>query len=140
MKDLLSPFKRAKAAATSAAARHATNVADRAAKTIRQLDESHEEIADHADTVAKATRVAAAVAVTGAAVAAPTGLTAVGVALGVVSAPILTTAAPVLLLIAGGALTISAAASLYSKSRRRKSLMTPQTPMSPSDVEVNRDS
>lgn len=140
MKDLLSPFKRAKAAASQAAGRHAIHVADRAAQTIRQLDESHEEIADHADTVAKATRVAAAVAVTGAAIAAPTGLTAVGVALGVFSAPIITTVAPVLLVIAGGALTISAAASLYSKSRRRKSRKGAQSPLSPSDVEVNRES
>ncbi len=139
MKDLLSPFKRVKAAATEMAGRHAAHVADRAAAKIRQLDQSHEEIADHADTVAKATRVAAGVAVTGAAIAAPTGLTAVGVALGVVSAPIITTVAPILIVIAGSAITISAAASLYSKSRKRKLLKDALALSTPPDAEENRE-
>jgi hypothetical protein len=81
---------------------------------------NHETIAEHADTTAKATRVAAAVAVAGATVAAPTGLGAVGVALGVISAPAIVSLAPILVFVAGGAAAISAAASLFSKSRRQK--------------------
>jgi hypothetical protein len=81
---------------------------------------SYKTIAEHADTTAKATRVAAAVAVAGATVAAPTGLGAVGVALGLVSAPAIVSLAPILVAVAGGAAAISAAASLYSKSRRNK--------------------
>jgi hypothetical protein len=87
---------------------------------LKKVDENHEQIADHADSLAKATRVAAGVAVVGAAVAAPTGLAAVGVAVGVVSAPLIVTAAPILVAVAGGAITVSAAASLYSKARRKK--------------------
>ena len=44
--------------------------------------ETHEKVAAAADTTAKATRVVAGAAVAGAFVAAPTGLTAVGVSLG----------------------------------------------------------
>lgn len=71
-----------------------------------KVDENHEQIADHADSLAKATRVAAGVAV--------------GVAVGLVSAPLIVTAAPILVAVAGGAITVSAAASLYSKARRKK--------------------
>ena len=85
----------------------------------RRIDKKHREIADGADTVAKASKVAAGIAVAGAAVSAPTGLAAVGVALGVVSTPLVVTAAPILANVAGVAITISAGASLYSKFRSR---------------------
>lgn len=87
---------------------------------VRDLDDKHAQISDQADTAAKASRVVAAVAVAGAAVAAPTGLSAVGVAIGVFSTPVIVSAAPVLVAVAGGAAAISAAASLYSKARRKK--------------------
>ena len=89
----------------------------------RTVQSSHEKIADHADTLAKGTRVAAGVAVVGAAVAAPTGITAMGVWLGVVSAPFIVTAAPILVGAAGVALTVSAGASLLSKAQKRKALI-----------------
>lgn len=107
-------------AAKVAVARGST-LAEQASAKLRELDEKHATIADHADSVAKATRVAAGVAVVGAAVTAPTGLTAIGVTLGVVSAPVIATAAPVIVAVAGGAITISAAASLYSKAKKRGS-------------------
>jgi hypothetical protein len=133
-----SSFSRAKTAARTKLAAIAVSTADlagRASQSVKdfrmnaseqarvgfhKLDANHEQIADHADTVAKTARVAAGVAVAGAAVAAPTGLAAVGVAVGLVSAPLVVTAAPVLVAVAGGALTVSAAASLYSKARRRQ--------------------
>ena len=81
---------------------------------------NHEIIADVADSAAKASRIVAATAVAGAWVAAPTGLSAVGVTLGIVSAPAIVTAAPMLVAIAGGVAAVSAAASLYSKLKRNK--------------------
>lgn len=84
------------------------------------IDRHHEQISDHADSITKATKVAAGVAIAGAAIAAPTGLTAVGVAIGIVSAPLIVTAAPILASAAGVAVTISAGASLYSKIRRKQ--------------------
>ena len=86
----------------------------------RKIDSNHEKISDHADTIAKATKVAAGISVAGAVVAAPTGLTALGVTLGVLSAPAIVTAAPILASAAGIAVTVSAGASLYSKARRKK--------------------
>ena len=80
---------------------------------------THEKLADAADAASKATRVVAGAAAAGAFVAAPTGLTAIGVSLGLVSAPFIVTVAPVLAGVATGAAAISAAASLYSKFKKR---------------------
>lgn len=87
---------------------------------VKALDRNHERIADHAESIEKGLKVAAGLTVAGAIVAAPTGLTAVGVALGLVSAPIIVTAAPIVSSAAGVAITVSAGASLYSKIRRRR--------------------
>ena len=76
--------------------------------------------ADAADTAAKATRVIAAVAGAGASVLAPTGLSAVSIALGLASTPLIVTAVPILIAIAGGAAVVSAAASLHYKMKRKK--------------------
>ena len=81
----------------------------------------HKEVAEYSDTVSKALKVTAGISSIGACIAAPTGLTAVGVSLGIVSAPILVTATPFLVSAAGVAVTVSAAASLYSKYQTRKS-------------------
>lgn len=86
----------------------------------KAIDRHHEQIADHADTLAKASKVAGTVAVAGAFVAAPTGLTAAGVALGLVSAPLIVSIAPAIAVVAGGAAALSAGASLYSKARRKR--------------------
>jgi hypothetical protein len=77
---------------------------------------------DHADTSAKASKLVAAVTLAGAAVAAPSGLTAVGVAVGIVSVPAIVTAAPAIITMAGGVMLFSAAASLYAKLRRQRSM------------------
>lgn len=86
----------------------------------KAINRHHEKIADHADTLAKASKVAGTVAVAGAFVAAPTGLTAAGVALGLVSAPLIVSIAPAIAVVAGGAAALSAGASLYSKARRKR--------------------
>ena len=80
----------------------------------------HERITELADTAAKATRVAAAVSIIGATIAAPTGLSAVAVSVDLISAPLIVTAAPILVGVATGAAAISATASLYSKWRKKQ--------------------
>lgn len=93
---------------------------DASMNLVGALDRNHENIADHADSIAKGAKVAAGLAVAGAVVAAPTGLTAVGVAVGLVSAPVIVTAAPLIASAAGVAMTVSAGASLYSKLKRKR--------------------
>lgn len=95
------------------------SIAERGNSSIFSEDRA-KKAADAADTAAKATRVIAAVAGAGASVLAPTGLSAVGVALGLVSTPLIVTAVPILVAIAGGAAVVSAAASLHSKMKRKK--------------------
>jgi len=86
---------------------------------LSKADANREQISEQLDTAAKATRVVATVAAAGAAVAAPTGLTALGVSMGLVSAPVIVTAAPVLIGVASGAAALSAGAALYKKYRKR---------------------
>ncbi|WP_053161261.1 hypothetical protein [Pseudomonas sp. P1.8] len=94
-------------------------LAGAAVTLVKTLDDHRDRVADHADTAAKAGRLVAAATVAGASIAAPTGLTALGVTIGVVSAPAIITAAPVIVSIAGAAMLFSAAASLYAKARKR---------------------
>ncbi|MFJ3523352.1 hypothetical protein ACIPO9_12770 [Pseudomonas sp. NPDC090203] len=91
-----------------------------AAALVKKLDENRDRIADRADSAAKAGKLLAAATMTGATVAAPTGLTALGVTIGVVSAPAIVTAAPIIVSVAGGVMLFSAAASLYVKARKRR--------------------
>ena len=94
-------------------------IAERGSTSIFSEDRA-KKAADAADTAAKATRVMVAVAGAGASVLAPTGFSAVGVALGLVSTPLIVTAVPILVAIAGGAAVVSAAASLHYKMKRKK--------------------
>ncbi|MFJ2678818.1 hypothetical protein [Pseudomonas sivasensis] len=87
---------------------------------VKKLDDNRDRVADHADTAAKTGKLVAAATMAGATVAAPTGLTALGVSVGVVSAPAIVTAAPVIVSIAGGVMLFSAAASLYTKVRKKR--------------------
>lgn len=87
---------------------------------IKKIDENHEKIAAKIEDVSMATTVIAGVAAAGAAIAAPTGLTAVGVWLGITSAPIIVTAAPILGTIATVAGTVSGGTYFYSKWKKRQ--------------------
>ena len=80
----------------------------------------HEKLANRAENVSMATGVAAGIAAAGAAIAAPTGLTAVGVWLGIVSPPLIVTAAPILATVATVSGTISGAAYFYAKWKQRQ--------------------
>ncbi|MNJ25530.1 hypothetical protein D3C77_199770 [compost metagenome] len=100
--------------------RKAKTVVESTVTLAKKLDENRDKIADHADTAAKAGKLLAAATMASAAVAAPTGWTALGVAAGIVSAPAIVTAAPVIVSVASGAVLFSAAASLYAKARKRR--------------------
>lgn len=80
----------------------------------------HDELADVAEDVAAASRVAAVLSSIAAFLVAPVGLMAIGAALGVVSVPLIVHLAPILIALAVGAAALSAAAKLYAKARRRK--------------------
>lgn len=81
--------------------------------------------------VEKATSAAAGLSVavstltgTGAALAAPTGLSAIGVALGVTSTPIIMVAAPIVAAIAAGTVAVAGLARFYSYVREVRSAST----------------
>ncbi|KDB50412.1 hypothetical protein X805_39980 [Sphaerotilus natans subsp. natans DSM 6575] len=84
---------------------------------VKEVDLSHKAVADKAEAVSMGLGITSGVAVAGAAIAAPTGLSAVGVALGITSAPLIVTAAPVLGAAATAAGVISGGAYFYSRWR-----------------------
>lgn len=97
-------------------------VAESTVVLAKKLDENRDKIAEHADIAAKAGKLVAAATMAGAAVVAPTGWTALGVAAGIVSTPVIVAAAPAIVSVAGGVMLFSAAASLYAKVRKLRSL------------------
>jgi hypothetical protein len=78
-----------------------------------------DQLADVAEDVAAASRVAAALSTAAAFFAAPAGLLAIGAALGVVPTPFIIRILPVLGAFAFGAAALSALAKLFAKSRRK---------------------
>lgn len=80
----------------------------------------HDQLADVAEDIAGASRVAAVLASAAAFFAAPAGLLALGAALGFLPVPLIVRILPVLVAFAMGAAALSAAAKLYSKSRRKR--------------------
>jgi hypothetical protein len=77
-------------------------------------------LADQADSVAKATLIAATAIKASAAVAAPTGFAALKVALGVAAAPLVVKLAPIFFAVLSAAVALSAAISLYAKSKKKQ--------------------
>ena len=80
----------------------------------------HEKLANRVENVSMAAGVVAGVAAAGAVIATPTGLSAVGVWLGIVSAPLIVTAAPILATVATVTGTISGATYFYAQWKKRK--------------------
>lgn len=85
----------------------------------RKADANHKEVADTIETVSMGLGITAGVSAAGAAIAAPTGIGAVGVALGLTSAPLIVTAAPVLAAAATTAGVVSGSGYFYSKWRSK---------------------
>lgn len=84
-------------------------------------EKTHEKIARRIEDVSMTTGILSGIVGAGATLAAPTGLSAIGVALGITSAPLIVTAAPI---VAGAATVtgvVSGCAYFYSKWKNRQS-------------------
>jgi len=81
---------------------------------------NYNEIADKVETVSMGLGITSGVVAAGAALAAPTGLSAVGVALGITSAPLIVTTAPVIAVMATATGVISGGTYFYSKWKSKK--------------------
>ena len=90
------------------------------------MSEVHDKIAKRAEDVSMATTIASAAVSVGATIAAPTGLSAIGVALGITSAPFIVTAAPVVGAVATVAGVVSGGVYFYAKWKNRRQLETDQ--------------
>lgn len=86
----------------------------------RKADANHKEIADSIETVSMGLGITAGVTAAGAAIAAPAGLSAVGVALGVMGTPLTVAAAPVAAAAATTVGVVSGGAYFYSKWRSKR--------------------
>lgn len=80
----------------------------------------HEELADVAEDIAGASKVAATLATAAAYFATPAGLLAVAAAVGLAPKPLVVVLLPALVVFAAGAIALSTLAKLYAKSVRRK--------------------
>lgn len=80
----------------------------------------HEAIAEKTATAVEATRVVSFLVGIGAWLSAPTGLGAIGVALGIVSPSLFTKILPILMSIGVGATALNSAVQLYSRSMKKR--------------------
>lgn len=94
---------------------------------------NHETIAARVDAIAMITGILAGLAAAGAALATPTGFTALGIWLGLVDEPLIIKLAPTLDTVATVCGTISGFTFFYSKHKKRN-----QRPDSPSDSTVKK--
>ena len=76
---------------------------------------NHKDVADKVETVSMGLGITSGVVAAGAALAAPTGLSALAVAIGITSAPLIVTVAPVICAIATATGVVSGGAYFYSK-------------------------
>lgn len=81
---------------------------------------NHKKIADKVETVSMGLGITSGVVAAGAALAVPTGLSAVGVALGITSTPLIVTAAPIIAVVATATGVVSGGAYFYSKWKSKK--------------------
>lgn len=78
-------------------------------------DEKHSKRAKRAEDVSMTMTAVSAIVGTGAAIAAPTGLSAIGVAIGITSTPLIVTAAPIIATVATVTGVVSSGAYFYAK-------------------------
>lgn len=105
---------KAKALATSATV-EARKLTDRVIDKVKDADANHKEVADKVETLSMGFGITSGVVATGAILAAPTGLSAMGIALGITSAPLIVTVAPIIGVAATVTGVISGGAYFYSK-------------------------
>ena len=87
---------------------------------VKETDENHKEVADNVETVSMGLGITSGVVAAGAVLFAPTGLNALGVAVGLTSAPFIVTAAPVLAVVSTVVGVVSGGAYFYSKWKTKK--------------------
>ena len=104
----------------TAATTKAKNITDHVVAKVKKLDVNHKEVADKVETVSMGLGITSGVVAAGAVLAAPAGLSAVGVALGITSAPLIVAAAPVIGVAATVTGVISGGAYFYSKWKSKK--------------------
>lgn len=117
--DTKAAVLKAKELATSAAI-EAKTLTDRVVDKVKEADANHKDVADKVETVSMGLGITSGVVAAGAALAAPTGLSALGVALGITSAPLIVTAAPVIGIAATVTGVVSGGAYFYSKWQSKK--------------------
>gem|GEM_PF-851796 len=105
---------------TAAAATGTKTISGKVVAKVKEVDANHREVAGKIDTVSMGLGITSGVVTAGAALAAPTGLTAIGVALGLTSAPLIVTAAPLVSAAAAVTGAISGGAYFYSKWKSAK--------------------
>lgn len=98
------------------------NLSDRFVDTVKHVDINHKEVSDKVETVSMGLGITSGIVAAGASLAAPTGLSAAAVAIGITSAPIIVAAAPLITAAATTTGVISGGFYFYSKwkSRREK--------------------
>ncbi|WP_240931521.1 hypothetical protein [Azotobacter chroococcum] len=105
---------------TVAAASGTKNIPGKVVAKVKALDANHKDVADRIDTVSMGLGITSGVVSAGAVLAAPTGLSAIGVALGLTSAPLIVTAAPIVGAAAAVTGALSGGAYFYSKWKSAK--------------------
>jgi hypothetical protein len=83
-------------------------------------ENKHDKLARRVEDVAMTTSLVSAAVGVGASVVAPTGLTAVGIALGITSAPFIVTAAPIVAVAATVTGVVSGSVYFYARWKNRK--------------------
>ncbi len=102
------------------------------AKVTAAKDESHKVVADRVEKVSMGLGITSGIVAAGASLAAPTGLSAIGVALGIASAPLIVSAAPIVASVATAAGVVSGGTYFYSKWKTRKTKKPADTELPPS--------
>lgn len=92
-----------------------------------ESEKTHEKIAKRVEDISMTTGIVSAAVGVGASLAAPTGLSALGVALGLTSAPLIVTAAPIIGAAATVAGVVSGGAYFYSKWKNRQNSESTET-------------
>lgn len=85
-----------------------------------ESEKAHEKIARRVEDISMTTGIVSAAAGVGASLAAPTGLSAIGVALGLTSAPFIVTAAPIIGVAATVVGAVSGGAYFYAKWKNKQ--------------------
>lgn len=110
---------KAKELATSATI-EVKKLTDRVIVKVKKADELHKEVADKVEAVSMGLGITSGVVIAGAALAAPTGLGALSVAVGLTSAPLIVAIAPALATVSTVAGVVSGGVYLYSKWKSKK--------------------